>query len=114
MSIFKINAAVMELIDVYSLFHHEVGGILFGEENTDYIDVKSLSFKHGEKYKIDFTNEDRKLFSGPEGMSILGTWHTHPFQSEPFASNIDITQWKKWNKKYYHMVVGEKKLKFIK
>lgn len=111
---FEILDEVRELIKIYSSFDHEVGGILFGKKDGRYTKIQALSFKHGEKYRIDFTDKDNRMFSPPKDMIILGTWHTHPFQKEPFASSIDIAQWKKWNKDYIHMVVGEKYNKIYK
>ncbi|MDN6545730.1 MAG: Mov34/MPN/PAD-1 family protein [Enterococcaceae bacterium] len=99
---------VHELVNIYSSFDHEVGGILFGKKDGGVIKIQALSFKHGGKYRIDFTDKDCRIFSPPKGMVILGTWHTHPFQKEPFSSSIDTAQWKKWNNDYVHMVVGEK------
>lgn len=111
---FEITNEVGELIQIYSSFKHEVGGILFGQKHKRCIEIKALSFKHGEKYRIDFTDKDRRLFSAPKGMVIIGTWHTHPFQLEPFASSIDTSQWKKWDSEYLHMVIGEKYIKIYR
>lgn len=114
MLIFKIANEVWELIQTYIPFKHEVGGILFGQKDGCGIEIKALSFKHGEKYRIEFTTKDKKIFSVPKDMIIIGTWHTHPFQMEPFASNIDTAQWKKWDNDYVHMVIGEKYIKIYK
>lgn len=111
---FEITKEVWELIQIYSSFSHEVGGILFGKKNGFHTEIKALSFKHGEKYRIDFTSNDNRLFSLPKNMIIIGTWHTHPFQMVPFASNIDTTQWVKWDNNYVHMVIGEKYIKIYK
>ena len=73
--------------------------------------LETLSFKKGFPISISFNEEDIQLFEVPKGNIIMGTWHTHPFQEKVQASNIDFYQWKKWNKKYIHLIFNGKEIK---
>lgn len=110
---FKIDNEVKQLLDSYTNYSNEVGGAVFGTIDK-VIHVKAISFKHGKRYRIDFTNGDRQLFCAPKGLILLGTWHSHPFQVEPFPSSVDINQWKKWSSEYIHLIVGTGYFKIFK
>lgn len=113
---FKIDNEVKQLLNSYTNFPYEVGGAVFGtiETRGKVVHVKAISFKHGEKYRINFTNKDKQLFCAPNGLILLGTWHSHPFQVEPFPSSIDTRQWRKWSSEYIHIIVGTGYFKIFK
>lgn len=102
----KINISkdFIDLLKIHFNNDYEVGGVIFAYKKGFKNIIDTLSFKKGEKMHIDFNDDDNSLFEVPPKHFIVGTWHTHPFQNKITASNIDLLQWKKWNKKYLHLI----------
>ncbi|MBR3882016.1 MAG: hypothetical protein IKJ36_01980 [Clostridia bacterium] len=108
---FKISKDVKRLLKIHFKKEYEVGGVVFAKNKFFYTEIETLSFKKGAPLTITFNKEDTSLFEIPKGNFIVGTWHTHPFQKEVNASSIDLNQWKKWNKKFIHLIYNGEKLK---
>ncbi len=106
----EISSSVEQSLYRYIKFPNEVGGGLFGIKEEKCIQIKAISMKQGEEARITFYDTDSRLFSPPEGLILLGTWHSHPFQDNPIPSIIDLTQWKIWQSEFLHLIIGERRL----
>lgn len=112
MSISRYNFSkeFIELIALYRDFPHEVGGAIFGKTINSTVEIVATSFKHGSTLRICFDSNDRNLFYPPAGLTVIGTWHTHPHQSTPKPSSIDLNQWNEWEQSLIHLIVANKKI----
>lgn len=100
-----------ETIDqLYGYFDsaEEVGGALFGIKKNQTIEIIAVSMKYGTETSITFDRNDLRLFYPPDGMELLGTWHTHPFQITPSPSFVDYNQWSIWDNKYIHLILARR------
>lgn len=107
----RISDDFEKMLKIHFNNDYEVGGVIFAKRDLFNIYLETLSFKKGFPISISFNEEDIQLFEVPKGNIIMGTWHTHPFQEKVQASNIDFYQWKKWNKKYIHLIFNGKQIK---
>lgn len=105
-----ISDNVTQLLWIYSIFSHEVGGALFGNRINDVIYISALSFKHGGKLSISFYSNDNKMFFAPQGTSLVGTWHLHPSINLEAPSGQDIRQWHNWHCDLIHIIISKKGL----
>lgn len=94
---------------------NEVGGALFGNKHYFgcYIKVEAVSLKYGEKTQISFDSNDTRLFYPPSNMELIGTWHSHPFESNPIPSQLDRAQWSIWPNDLAHVIVGRQEIKIF-
>ncbi len=108
MSNFSINVKqdVFKLFDIYYSSKFEVGGILFGKFENDIIHILAISLKKGTPNEVTFNSKDVPIFIVPEGMEVVGTWHSHIDQRNIAPSEIDYRQWSKWNRKYVHIIIN--------
>lgn len=109
----NINKDFIDLLKIHFNNDYEVGGVIFAYKKRFKIVIDTLSFKKGNRMHIDFTSDDVALFEVPPKHYIVGTWHTHPFQNKIAASNIDLAQWKKWNRKYLHLIFNGNEIKIF-
>lgn len=108
----KISNDFKKMLKIHFNNTYEVGGIIFGKKNIFNIYfLETLSFKRGFTSSITFNSKDLQLFEIPNEYIIIGTWHTHPFQVEIQPSDIDLKQWKKWNKDFIHLVFNGEQIK---
>lgn len=107
---YRFSNELIELITLYSDFPHEVGGAIFGKTTDSTVEIVAASFKHGNKLRICFDPGDGNLFYPPTGLTVIGTWHTHPHQSTPRPSSIDLNQWNEWEQYLIHLIVTNKKI----
>ena len=112
---FKINSEkdVIDLIKIYSNYQFEVGGMIFGTKIFNKYILKTLSLKKGESVSINFSMKDKIIYQLPEKQRIIGTWHLHPMQYKARPSIIDVNQWKKWKKKYIHIICTKNDFKIF-
>lgn len=112
---FKINIEkdVIDLIKIYSNYQFEVGGMIFGTKIFNKYILKTLSLKKGESVSINFSMKDKIIYQLPEKQRIIGTWHLHPMQYKARPSIIDVNQWKKWKKKYIHIICTKNDFKIF-
>lgn len=107
----KLSQDFKSLLKIHFKNQYEVGGVIFAKKHTFFTTLETLSFKKGAPLSITFNEEDEVLFQTPKGNTIVGTWHTHPFQNEIQPSNIDLKQWKKWKKEFIHLIYNGYKIK---
>lgn len=107
----RISNNFKKMLKIHFNNDYEVGGVIFAKKNIYSVYLETLSFKRGFPMSISFNEEDIQLFDVPRGQVIIGTWHTHPFQESVQASSIDFKQWRKWNKKYIHLIFNGKEIK---
>lgn len=107
----KLSQDFKSLLKIHFKNQYEVGGVIFAKKHTFFTTLETLSFKKGAPLSITFNEEDGILFQTPKGNTIVGTWHTHPFQNEIQPSNIDLKQWKKWKKEFIHLIYNGYKVK---
>lgn len=112
---FKINIEkdVIDLIKIYNNYQFEVGGMIFGTKIFNKYVLKTLSLKKGESVSINFSMKDRIIYQLPEKQKIIGTWHLHPMQYKARPSITDLNQWKKWKKKYIHIICTKNDFKIF-
>lgn len=112
---FKINIEkdVIDLIKIYNNYQFEVGGMIFGTKIFNKYVLKTLSLKKGESVSINFSMRDRIIYQLPEKQKIIGTWHLHPMQYKARPSITDLNQWKKWKKKYIHIICTKNDFKIF-
>lgn len=112
---FKINIEkdVIDLIKIYSNYQFEVGGMIFGTKIFNKYILKTLSLKKGESVSINFSMKDKIIYQLPEKQRIIGTWHLHPMQYKARPSIIDVNQWKKWKKRYIHIICTKNDFKIF-
>lgn len=108
----KVNLSenVIQLLMIYSVFSHEVGGALFGIKIDDDIYISALSLKHGGKLSINFSSDDKRIFYAPQGDRLIGTWHLHPNSELEKPSRQDIYQWKDWGCDLLHIIISKRGL----
>lgn len=101
-----INNDVNELLEQYSSFCYEVGGILFGKKIFNHYCINHITFKKGSLLSISFLSDDKKIFYSNIRSKILGSWHYHPNGLSNLPSSIDLNQYQKWNHKYVHIILS--------
>jgi len=89
---------------------NEVGGAIFGIESNGLLLCEAISFKVGGNREVRFDEDDIQLFYPPNGLRLLGSWHTHPNCSVVVPSSIDYCQWSKWNAEYIHLIAIRSKV----
>ena len=104
----NIRETLLEQLIGYYTSENEAGGAVFGKSlSSRQCYVEALSVKQGEINSISFDGNDLRLFHPPQGMSLIGTWHTHLHQKWPKPSLIDYYQWSQWSKELVHIIVCE-------
>jgi len=106
-----IKKEVIEILMMYKEFCYEVGGMLFGSNVFSKLSIKAISTQKGKPFSITFSNDKSKIYYPPYKQRIIGTWHLHPNQQNLNPSYVDLNQWRKWNKKYIHLLSNGNKLK---
>lgn len=99
------------LLKIHFNSKYEVGGIIYAKRKGFQVVLNTLSFKKGVALSLSFYDDDKFLFLKPKRHFILGTWHTHPFQKEINPSSIDLSQWKKWNRRFLHLIYNGTQIK---
>ncbi len=108
-----LNSNVINLLRLYYKNEIEVGGAIFGAKSFNRITIDAISHKQGERDKIVFDMDDKKIFSSPEGMILLGTWHSHIGGYAPVPSIIDLHQWYHWDRKLIHLIISSSCVSFF-
>lgn len=99
---YSLSDIVLDLLRIYSGFDYEVGGMIFSDSDNN---IKTISFKKGEMYSLDFLGFEETLYIGVPDTKIIGTWHLHPkMQNSP--STQDIKQWKQWRSLDAHIIIN--------
>lgn len=128
----KIDKNIVEKMIAYRQIdkvQHEAGGILIGRENKEndniIVEYATEPFEKDKRSRYSFLRKDRKhleyykhMYEQHNGIyAYIGEWHTHA-EDYPNYSRQDIRNWKKIakmnpdkEKVYYHIIVGNKKIR---
>lgn len=101
---FKIDAGFEILLKNNLNFPRETGGMIFGKKGFFGYRIITLSQKSGETLSVNFNRYDRKIFCLPYSLTMIGTWHFHPFHLSRNPSYVDIDQYLKWGKWFIHII----------